>query len=161
MPAPAASVTDRVRGAWEYYRRYTLRRTGVHAGATAALTVLGLLAYYERWFALVAIVAYLLPPVYLYLTGDDLSEPESQPTDPEPTAAPNDHASNATGVAQDADADFDGSDADSDGADADADGSDADADGSDGDTDSDGDDGDTDSDSDGDDGDTDSDSDSD
>ncbi|EMA40499.1 hypothetical protein C447_04347 [Halococcus hamelinensis 100A6] len=163
-----ATITDRVRGAWEYYRRYTLRRTGVHAGATAALTVLGLLAYYERWFALVAIVAYLLPPVYLYLTGDDLSEPEPQPTNPEPATAPNDHASSTTGVVRDADVDFDGADADFDGADADSDGYDADFDGadadfdgidrdfdghdadSDGDTDSDGDDGDTDGDSDGD-----------
>ncbi|WP_160134963.1 hypothetical protein [Halococcus salsus] len=175
MSAPVATITDRVRGAWEYYRRYTLRRTGVHAGATAALTVLGLLAYYERWFALVAIVAYLLPPVYLYLTGDDLSEPESRPADPEPAVAPNDHASSTTGVVRDADADFDGADADFDGIDADSDGADADSDGvdrdfdgydadfdgidrdfdghdadSDGDTDSDGDDGDTDSDSDGD-----------
>jgi hypothetical protein len=121
-------TTGRLRRGWEYYRRYTRRRTGIHAAATAALTGLGLLAYFEQWFVAVAIVAYLLPPVYLYLAGDDLG------------ARDHSFGSNAgvrreTAEAADADRDFDGVDADFD---ADGHDFDADADGFDGDADADG-----------------------
>lgn len=53
-------------GFWAYYRGYT--NTGIHAAATAALTAFGLLTFVHRWFALVAIAAYVLPPIYLYAT---------------------------------------------------------------------------------------------
>ena len=133
---------DRLRRGWEYYRRYTKQRTGIHAAATAALTGLGLLAYFEQWFVAVAIVAYLLPPIYLYLTGDDLAErnpPESEHT-PRPGVAGG-HDGDADSDDIDTDADADGVDRDSD-----ADGTDADrdADGFDGDADADGADGDAD-----------------
>jgi len=167
----SAASTGRLRRGWEYYRQYTKRRTGIHAAATAALTGFGLLAYFEQWFVAVAIASYLLPPIYLYLSGDDLADSDGR------SAAHADHANHgarrsavrdadadADGIdadfdadGTDADADFDGidGDADADGADADADGADADADadGTDDDADADG----TDTDTDGVDTDTDSD----
>jgi hypothetical protein len=131
----STASTGRLRRGWEYYRRYTKQRAGIHAAATAALTGLGLFAYFERWFVAVAIVAYLLPPVYLYLTGDDLTEHDRSPTD--------DRSGRPTATeAGDVDRDFDGidTDGDSDGidTDSDSDGYGADADGHDGDTDADG-----------------------
>ena len=134
MSAPAAS-TGRLQRGWEYYRRYTKRRTGVHAAAAAALTAFGLLATVHRGFIVVAIAAYLLPPIYLYLTGDDLTTDERTAT-----RADRDAQRSAAGDA-DADADADGTDDD-----ADADGTDTDTDGVDTDTDSDGADMDTDTD---------------
>lgn len=152
--------TSRLRRGWEYYRRYTEQRTGIHAAATAALTGLGLLAYFEQWFVAVAIVAYLLPPVYLYLTGDDLAEHDrSSAADRSgrPTATGDvdrdfdgiDRDSDSDGIDRDRDSDGTDTDSDSDGydadadadgydADADADGADADADGTDADADADG-----------------------
>lgn len=144
--------TGRLRRGWEYYRRYTQQRTGIHAAATAALTGLGLLAYFERWFVAVAIVAYLLPPIYLYLTGDDLSEHGQSPDDrsgrPAATGT-SDIDSDADSIDRDSDSDGIDTDSDSDGYDTDTDGydGDMDADGVDADADADG--VDTDSDSDG------------
>lgn len=137
MSAPAAS-TGRLRRGWNYYRRYTKHRTGIHAAATAALTAFGLLAYFERGFVFVAIAAYLLPPIYLFLTGNDLAGDERTEA-----RADRDTRNSAVG---DADADADGTDGD---ADTDSDGrdTDTDSDGTDADTDTDG--IDTDSDSDG------------
>lgn len=140
----------RLRRGWGYYRRYTKRRTGIHAAATAALTGFGLLAYFEQWFVAVAIAAYLLPPIYLYLTGDDLTERDQLSVNGSPTRrdavetrdtgdfSDSDTDRDFDGVDADsdsdgADADFDADgfdgDADADGADADADGIDADSDG--------------------------------
>ena len=132
-----ASSAGRLRRGWEYYRQYTKRRTGIHAAATAALTGFGLLAYFEQWFVAVAIVAYLLPPIYLYLAGDDLTERDPSASEHSPrrdTTETRDTDSDFDGVDRDSDsdgtdADFDGADADADGADADADGADADFDG--------------------------------
>jgi hypothetical protein len=128
----STASTDRLRRGWEYYRRYTKRRTGIHAAATAALTGFGLLAYFEQWFVAVAIAAYLLPPVYLYLAGDDLTERDR------PVAGENNARRDAAAVRDadgvDADSDSDGTDTDRDAGfdgDADADGADADADGAD------------------------------
>ena len=136
----SVSPTRRLRRWWDYYRRYTKRRTGIHAAATAALTGFGLLAYFERWFVAVAIVSYLLPPIYLYLTGDDLDDGDERAT----TRADRDARRSAAG-----DTDTDGIDADSDGrdrdtdtdgidTDADTNGIDTDADGIDADADADG-----------------------
>lgn len=135
----STAPVGRLRRGWDYYRRYTKRRTGVHAAATAALTGFGLLAYFEQWFVAVAIVAYLLPPVYLYLTGDDLAA-RDQPFE----SAGNSTAQQGPAVDAEINGDTDGIDVDSD-----ADGVDADTDGIDTDTDTDGTDTDTDSDSDG------------
>lgn len=129
MSGSPPSTTGWIRSGWEYYRRYTVRRTGIHAAATAALTGFGLLAYFEQWFVAVAIAAYLLPPVYLFLTGDDLDDRDRPPDD----------GSEAEWSAVGTGDDRDGTDADADTdrSDADADGFDADADSDDGDTDSD------------------------
>ena len=123
-----ASSAGRLRRGWEYYRQYTKRRTGVHAAATAALTGFGLLAYFEQWFVAVAIAAYLVPPIYLYLAGDDLADRDpsaNEHTSRRETTETSDTDRDSDGT----DADFDGNDADADGADADADGADADFDG--------------------------------
>jgi hypothetical protein len=134
----STASTDRFRRGWEYYRRYTERRTGIHAAATAALTGLGLLAYFEPWFVAVAIMAYLLPPVYLYLAGDDLAEHDQPSDDSDARRDTVDADRDFDGFDADFDADGDDSDADfggfdgdadADGADADADGADVDADG--------------------------------
>ncbi len=53
-----------------FYRRYT--KTWVHALATAALTAFGTLTFVDARFAALAIVAYVLPPVALYLTRAEL-----------------------------------------------------------------------------------------
>lgn len=135
MSTPAAS-TGRLRRGWDYYRRYTKRRTGVHAAAAAALTAFGLLATVHRGFIAVAIASYLLPPIYLYLTGDEIAGDER-------TETRVDRGTRRSAVG-DADADADGTDGD---ADADGGDTDTDSDGPDTDTDSDG--VDTDSDSDG------------
>lgn len=57
-----------------FYRRYT--KTWVHALATAALTAFGTLTFVDARFAALAIVAYVLPPVVLYLTRADLASGE-------------------------------------------------------------------------------------
>jgi hypothetical protein len=140
----STASTGRLRRGWEYYRRYTEQRTGIHAAATAALTGLGLLAYFEQWFVAVAIVAYLLPPVYLYLTGDDLAEHDRSPTDDRsgrPTATEaGDVDRDFDGIDTDGDSDGIDTDSDSDGVDrdGDSDGTDTDTDGYDGDADADG-----------------------
>jgi hypothetical protein len=58
------------RGFFAYYREYA--RSGVHAASAAALTALIGLASFtgNRWFVLVAIGIYVLPPLFLYFTGE-------------------------------------------------------------------------------------------
>ena len=58
------------RGFFAYYREYA--RSGVHAAGAAALTMFGLLASYtgNRGFILLAVAVYVLPPAFLYLTGE-------------------------------------------------------------------------------------------
>ncbi|MBV0902175.1 PQQ-binding-like beta-propeller repeat protein [Haloarcula salina] len=51
-----------------FARRYT--KTWVHAVATAALTAFGTLTVVDNRFAAVAIAAYVVPPVALYLSAD-------------------------------------------------------------------------------------------
>lgn len=154
------ALTDRARGFWAYYRRYTT--TAIHAAATAALTAFGLLIFIDPAFAWLAIAAYVLPPVILYATGIEVGEdpddrdaagrPGKSGRDRLPRVPDPDIGRDVNGDGSDADganADHDGPDRDSDGADFDSDGPDRDHDGidrdSDGDdTDSDGSDGDTD-----------------
>ena len=56
-----------------FFRRYT--QTWVHAVAVAAMTALGTLTIVHRWFAALAVAAYLVPPVALYLS-DGRGRPE-------------------------------------------------------------------------------------
>lgn len=49
-----------------FYRRYT--KTWLHALATAALTAFGALAIVHRGFVVLAVAAYVLPPIVLYFT---------------------------------------------------------------------------------------------
>ena len=58
------------RGFFAYYREYA--KSGVHAASAAALTALIGIASFTgiRWFVLVAIAVYVLPPVFLYSTGE-------------------------------------------------------------------------------------------
>lgn len=69
-PAPAD-------GFGAFFKRYT--RTWQHALATAALTAFGTLTVVDRAFAAVAVLAYVLPPVALYLrrlSRDPRSSPD-------------------------------------------------------------------------------------
>ena len=54
-----------------FFKRYT--RTWQHALATAALTAFGTLTVVDRLFAAVAVLAYVLPPVVLYLRRSSAS----------------------------------------------------------------------------------------
>jgi hypothetical protein len=55
-----------------FVRRYA--KTWVHALATAALTAFGTLTVVDERFAAVAIAAYVLPPVVLYVGGGSNGE---------------------------------------------------------------------------------------
>lgn len=113
----SSALVGRARGFWAYYRRYTT--TAIHAAATATMTAFGLLLFIDPWFALLAIAAYVLPPVILYLTGHDAGDSDAErPGNGVRTRDP-----------RHPDVDADGSDADSDGIDADSDGPDLDHDG--------------------------------
>ncbi|WP_049969079.1 hypothetical protein [Haladaptatus cibarius] len=150
-----AGTTQWLRGLWDYYREYT--HTAVHAASAAALTAFGLLIFIDRLFVVLAIVAYIAPPIILYSIGSDIgreSDAQETATNRPTSGADANTNPNTNSDTGNGDADSDGSDGDTD---SDGTDSDTDSDGSDGDTDSDSDDGDTDSDSD--DGDTDSDSD--
>lgn len=79
----------------DFFRRYA--RTWVHAVATAGLTAFGTLTVVHRGFAALALAAYVVPPVALYLSGStpaseerlDESEPSSDgPTPKERGTAP-------------------------------------------------------------------------
>ncbi|WP_247000051.1 hypothetical protein [Halosolutus gelatinilyticus] len=158
------TVDGRLRGFWSFYRRYTT--TPIHAAAAAALTIFGILVFVDPWFAALAIGAYVLPPVVLYVfDADAVPEGRTSPAVTEPDrrdrapatqeyAPAVDRARTSGGGDTDTDSDTDRDDGDTD---SDSDDGDTDSDTDDGDTDSDSDDGDTDSDSD--DGDSDSDSD--
>lgn len=63
-----ATVGGGLRGFFAYYRKYA--RTGIHAASAAALTALIGLSFVNSWFVFLAIAVYIIPPVFLYLTGD-------------------------------------------------------------------------------------------
>ncbi len=138
-----------LRGLWEYYREYT--HTAIHAASAAALTAFGLLIFVNRLFALLAIAAYVFPPIILYSIGADVG-PSSPSTETGRNRASSGTSSQTDSKRDGSDSNVDGRDGDTD---SDSDDGDTDSDSDNGDTDSDSDDGDTDSDSD--DGDTDSD----
>ena len=56
---------QRAAGFGAFFRQYT--RTWYHAVATAALTAFGMLTFVNKLFAVVALLAYILPPVVLYV----------------------------------------------------------------------------------------------
>lgn len=90
------SRPHRVDGFVAFFRRYV--QTWVHALATAALTLFGTLTFVHRLFAVVAIAAYVLPPVALYLTGSvDFAERSSAARSPDREGeTPNPDASTAS-----------------------------------------------------------------
>ncbi|MCU4974543.1 hypothetical protein OB955_17625 [Halobacteria archaeon AArc-m2/3/4] len=51
-------------GFGEFFRSYT--KTWIHAVATAGLTAFGTLTFVHRWFAVLALAAYVVPPIVLY-----------------------------------------------------------------------------------------------
>lgn len=151
------TIPRELRGFWSFYRHYTA--TAIHAAATAALAIFGILVFIDPWFAVLAIGSYLVPPIVLYAIGaeppslDDGDSSAGRPGEAdgatpdrmrsaEPVASTAEPGRSRGGTATDTDTDSDGGNGDTD-------------------SDSDSDDGDTDTDSDSDDGDTDSDSDSD
>ncbi len=90
----SSSVSSR-HGFVAFYRQYT--KTWLHALATAALTAFGMLTFVHRGFAIVAVTAYVIPPIVLYLresdgraiassTGTDSTVEEVAETGSSPTA---------------------------------------------------------------------------
>jgi len=56
-----------------FFRSYT--KTWVHAVSTAGLTAFGLLTFVNRWFVVLALAAYVVPPAALYLAhGADAAD---------------------------------------------------------------------------------------
>lgn len=154
-------------GLWTFYLGYTDRP--VHAASAALLAIFGILVFVDPLFAILAVAAYVAPPVILYVLADDpgaragrhRSVPDRNPPagpesgvgrEPASSGGPREGA-RAGSPETDTDSDSDGTDADSDSdggdGDSDSDGTDADSDGDDGDTDSDSNGTDTDTDSDG------------
>ncbi|WP_049921843.1 hypothetical protein [Halopiger djelfimassiliensis] len=60
-----------------FFRRYT--KTWIHAVATAGLTAFGTLTIVHRWFVVLALASYVVPPVVLYLRRGGDRERESRP----------------------------------------------------------------------------------
>ncbi len=88
MPATATgeggvSAVRWLRGLWEYYREYT--QTAVHAASAAALTAFGLLIFVNRFFVLLAIAAYVFPPILLYSLDSEIGKttPDTIRTEPD------------------------------------------------------------------------------
>ena len=129
-----SATTQWLHGLWEYYREYT--HTAVHAASAAALTAFGLLIFVNRLFVILAIAAYICPPVILYSINSDVGRPSDSST-ASPVQADS-GANSDTDSDSDSDGDDGDSDSDSDDGDTDTDGSDADADGADADADADG-----------------------
>lgn len=127
---PVSAAGAWIYGFWEYYWVYARTQVGIHAVATAALTVFGLLMYFHEEFVVLAIGAYLFPPMYLYLTGDEPENARAQVTDRDVDTDTDERDTDTDSDGTDTDTDTDGSDTDSDtdGVDADSDGADADAD---------------------------------
>ena len=154
-----ARLRTRVRDFWRFYRRYTT--TAAHTLSAAALAIFGLLVFVDPLFAILAIGAYVLPPILLFAVGwrppaDDSDDAEptgarsSEPspdqgpalvdrTGPagasDPQTEPDDRYPASGPLRSDRDTDSDRDDGDTD---SDRDGGDTDSDRDDGDTDTDG-----------------------
>jgi photosystem II stability/assembly factor-like uncharacterized protein len=66
------AVRESFRDFGAFYREYA--QTEIHAISAAALTLFGLLTFIHPGFVVVAISAYVLPPVYVYLTTREDSD---------------------------------------------------------------------------------------
>ncbi|MDF9744717.1 hypothetical protein [Natrinema salsiterrestre] len=66
-------------GFLSFFRRYT--QTWVHAVAAAGLTAFGTLTIFHRWFIVLALASYVVPPIVLYVWGTppDRTDGESAP----------------------------------------------------------------------------------
>ena len=95
MEDPKSAQGD---GFGAFFRRYT--RTWQHAVATAALTAFGTLTFVHRLFAVVAILAYVLPPVVLYLRepSPGPSQASSGTVDEPPKSVADSRADEPTGT---------------------------------------------------------------
>ncbi|KTG08382.1 hypothetical protein AUR64_19310 [Haloprofundus marisrubri] len=62
------SSNGRVRDFSKFYREYA--RGGVHAASAAAMTAFGLLTIYHEAFAVLAVLAYVVPALYVYAERD-------------------------------------------------------------------------------------------
>ncbi|WP_211694149.1 hypothetical protein [Natronomonas salina] len=125
-----AATARWLHGLWEYYREYT--HTAILTASAAALTAFGLLIFIDRLFVLLAIAAYICPPLILYSLDADAGKTPSS------SESATDRADSRTSSGAGMDSDDGDSDSDSDDGDADSDGTDADADADDGDSDTDG-----------------------
>lgn len=74
LPHDSMGVDQRRSGGFvAFFRSYT--KTWVHAVSTAGLTAFGLLTFVNRWFVLLALAAYVVPPAALYLAhGADAAD---------------------------------------------------------------------------------------
>ncbi|WP_135852108.1 WD40/YVTN/BNR-like repeat-containing protein [Halorussus salinus] len=75
---------NRADGFGPYFKRYT--KTWQHAVATAALTAFGMLTFVDKLFAIVAISAYVLPPLVLYARRSPAERAPSSDAEEAPTA---------------------------------------------------------------------------
>ncbi|WP_254762042.1 WD40/YVTN/BNR-like repeat-containing protein [Natrinema marinum] len=77
-----------------FFRRYA--KTWVHGVATAGLTAFGTLTFVNRWFAVLAIAAYVLPPLVLYLRRPLADIDGVDPGNSVDRATPNDRGTDTT-----------------------------------------------------------------
>ncbi len=128
---PIKTVRQQLYGFWEYYRIYT--RSAIHAAAVAALTIFGLLVFIDPLFAVIAIAAYIVPPVVLYVFKSYSTQTGANAVNGTDTASQMQNRKAAVGDSEsdtDSDTDSDDGDTDSDRVDSDRDstGSDTDSD---------------------------------
>lgn len=87
-------------GAAAFVRRYA--KTWVHAVATAGMTAFGTLTVVDTRFAVLALAAYVFPPVVLYLRGDDGRETTEQDgrSDEQAVGGDGDHTAGDAGIGE-------------------------------------------------------------
>ncbi|WP_226004302.1 WD40/YVTN/BNR-like repeat-containing protein [Natrinema salinisoli] len=73
-----------------FFRRYT--QTWIHAVAAAGLTAFGTLTIFHRWFIVLALASYVVPPIVLYLRGTPPDRTDGESTT-DRDAATNDRSS--------------------------------------------------------------------
>ncbi|WP_251342553.1 hypothetical protein [Haloplanus halophilus] len=69
------SPTERIAAFGAFFERYA--RTWKHAVATAALTAFGTLTFLDPLFAVVALLAYVVPPLVLYARSTGAEDPDA------------------------------------------------------------------------------------
>ncbi|WP_331235677.1 hypothetical protein [Natronorarus salvus] len=82
-------TTARSRGFWGFYREYT--ESAVHTASLVALTALGLLSTVDRWFIPLAVAAYVVPALSLYLGTRGPAERERTGEEVRPSGATREH----------------------------------------------------------------------